>query len=498
MPPAATSPPGHRKHGGERHQEKAGVKTGEKTPEKGLDKAKNVSHVPCKFFRQSMCQAGDKCPFSHEVESDAQAVCKYFQKGNCKFGSKCALAHITPDGRQVNKKAGKELSRRRERHRDEKRLDKHYKDSEEDGFNPTSTEYAQISSKPASNAANVSGSPPGYARVAEPSVELLQAPFGSRASFSHTSDTSNADSSVELASRILSKYSNTGSPPSKAFQAFGMRSLSMGLPRRSSANWGNSNFGSNISGFAEGSAILDDEDEFNDDRNARGRFRSENATQDACESDEEEGYTEQLVPSALQDLLTPTERERRNSRTSQQRPGRVNSSPVSAHSTIPATLPLLASVHSPASAPVYPVGFNNRRGSTSSETMTSQSSLWSPRNTAAPFYKPGPYASPPIQAASLVPTHPPQSGAIASADPQQAGHRQAGPPPAHPANFLPSQYPFTPIGSGTNGEASSKLLNSPAVGRFNNFAAPITSGSPENSAYRPFQQYHSVVPTEKF
>ncbi|KAK9488178.1 hypothetical protein V1527DRAFT_449567 [Lipomyces starkeyi] len=63
----------------------------------------DLSHVPCKFFRQGTCQAGNTCPFSHSIDSQLeQAPCKYFQKGNCKFGAKCALAHILPDGRRVN------------------------------------------------------------------------------------------------------------------------------------------------------------------------------------------------------------------------------------------------------------------------------------------------------------------------------------------------------------------------------------------------------------
>ncbi|KAK9480837.1 hypothetical protein V1514DRAFT_117213 [Lipomyces japonicus] len=68
--------------------------------------SKNLSHVPCKFFRQGTCQAGNTCPFSHSIDSQLeQAPCKYFQKGNCKFGAKCALAHILPDGRRVNHRA---------------------------------------------------------------------------------------------------------------------------------------------------------------------------------------------------------------------------------------------------------------------------------------------------------------------------------------------------------------------------------------------------------
>lgn len=66
----------------------------------------NTSHVPCKFFRQGACQAGNSCPFSHDLASTTDNVCKYFAKGNCKFGPKCANAHVLPDGRRVNYKGG--------------------------------------------------------------------------------------------------------------------------------------------------------------------------------------------------------------------------------------------------------------------------------------------------------------------------------------------------------------------------------------------------------
>lgn len=68
---------------------------------------KNLSHVPCKFYRQGNCQAGDTCPFSHDLQGplgNDKLPCKYFQKGNCKFGLKCALAHYLPDGTNVNYK----------------------------------------------------------------------------------------------------------------------------------------------------------------------------------------------------------------------------------------------------------------------------------------------------------------------------------------------------------------------------------------------------------
>ncbi|KAK3988750.1 hypothetical protein QBC44DRAFT_98224 [Cladorrhinum sp. PSN332] len=62
----------------------------------------NTGHVPCKFFRQGACQAGNTCPFSHDLSNAAENVCKYFAKGNCKFGPKCANIHVLPDGRRIN------------------------------------------------------------------------------------------------------------------------------------------------------------------------------------------------------------------------------------------------------------------------------------------------------------------------------------------------------------------------------------------------------------
>ncbi|OLN96913.1 Protein cps3, partial [Colletotrichum chlorophyti] len=61
-----------------------------------------TSHVPCKFFRQGACQAGNACPFSHDLGAASDNICKYFAKGNCKFGPKCANIHVLPDGRRIN------------------------------------------------------------------------------------------------------------------------------------------------------------------------------------------------------------------------------------------------------------------------------------------------------------------------------------------------------------------------------------------------------------
>jgi len=60
--------------------------------------AKDLSHVPCKFFKANSCTAGKACPFSHDVGTPgvSKPVCQWFAKGNCKFGHKCALAHVLP------------------------------------------------------------------------------------------------------------------------------------------------------------------------------------------------------------------------------------------------------------------------------------------------------------------------------------------------------------------------------------------------------------------
>ncbi|EJD41990.1 hypothetical protein AURDEDRAFT_68176, partial [Auricularia subglabra TFB-10046 SS5] len=64
----------------------------------GVFTVKDLSHVPCKFFRLDACTAGASCPFSHQLSEPGRPkdVCTWFVKGNCKFGHKCALAHVLP------------------------------------------------------------------------------------------------------------------------------------------------------------------------------------------------------------------------------------------------------------------------------------------------------------------------------------------------------------------------------------------------------------------
>ncbi|KAH7906766.1 hypothetical protein BJ138DRAFT_1071271 [Hygrophoropsis aurantiaca] len=65
---------------------------------KSSSKSKDLSHVPCKFFKVGSCTAGASCPFSHAAQEPGhqKEVCAWFVKGNCKFGHKCALAHVLP------------------------------------------------------------------------------------------------------------------------------------------------------------------------------------------------------------------------------------------------------------------------------------------------------------------------------------------------------------------------------------------------------------------
>ncbi|KAF8961719.1 hypothetical protein BDZ97DRAFT_1921048 [Flammula alnicola] len=73
-------------------------RAGSKSKSSAASKTKDLSHVPCKFFKVGGCTAGSSCPFSHSnIEPGAQKeTCTWFVKGNCKFGHKCALAHVLP------------------------------------------------------------------------------------------------------------------------------------------------------------------------------------------------------------------------------------------------------------------------------------------------------------------------------------------------------------------------------------------------------------------
>ncbi|KAI0226369.1 hypothetical protein L0F63_002750 [Massospora cicadina] len=69
-------------------------KPGTESTTKSPPNSSKVQHVPCKFFKNGACTAGKNCVFSHSKEvQPSAALCKYYLKGNCKFGAKCALQH---------------------------------------------------------------------------------------------------------------------------------------------------------------------------------------------------------------------------------------------------------------------------------------------------------------------------------------------------------------------------------------------------------------------
>ncbi|KAJ3774710.1 hypothetical protein FB446DRAFT_728006 [Lentinula raphanica] len=84
----------------EREKEEKSSKKSSSSGPNATTKTKDLSHVPCKFFKVGSCTAGSSCPFSHSGVTGPGAqkdVCAWFVKGNnCKFGHKCALAHVLP------------------------------------------------------------------------------------------------------------------------------------------------------------------------------------------------------------------------------------------------------------------------------------------------------------------------------------------------------------------------------------------------------------------
>ncbi|OMJ26541.1 Protein cps3 [Smittium culicis] len=58
----------------------------------------STKHIPCKFYKNGNCTAGDSCTFLHDLSAFSEKpVCKYFAKGSCKYGNKCALLHTSTE-----------------------------------------------------------------------------------------------------------------------------------------------------------------------------------------------------------------------------------------------------------------------------------------------------------------------------------------------------------------------------------------------------------------
>ncbi|KAF5328047.1 hypothetical protein D9611_014767 [Ephemerocybe angulata] len=68
-----------------------GDKKAQKAAAANSKSAKDLSHVPCKFFKVGGCTAGPSCPFSHTLPEPGQKEhCAWFVNGNCKKNKKAA------------------------------------------------------------------------------------------------------------------------------------------------------------------------------------------------------------------------------------------------------------------------------------------------------------------------------------------------------------------------------------------------------------------------
>lgn len=255
----------------------------------GLQSNKNLSHVPCKFYRQGNCLAGSLCPFSHNLDGTLAAdklPCKYFQKGNCKFGLKCALAHFLPDGTRVNSKGlmnnhnGSSSRRTSSNHQN---------------LHHTFSQPAQVAPQPIDiSHSQSSGNIGSYISLGSkvptrnPSATNLSS-FRSAPSYTGAANWSHNGSNGPFLLSPTSLTTPTGTTTTSPFSpnGLGRGSYSVNSPP-STYNYSNS--------LVNDSAIVDDEDD-EKDRSSHGF------------------YEEDYVPGSLGNLiLTPQEMQRRDSR----------------------------------------------------------------------------------------------------------------------------------------------------------------------------------------
>ncbi|KAB2571513.1 putative spindle poison sensitivity protein scp3 protein [Lasiodiplodia theobromae] len=307
-------------------------KHSQKTTTADPTELKGTAHVPCKFYRQGVCQAGKACPFLHTNDLATEtAPCKYFQKGNCKFGAKCALAHILPDGRRVN---GPNLAMGRHPYgrppttqsslltmqamaggsqypympSDEPYQSKHLHD-----MIPTIDQT--FSSNPGSNF----GSPPNDSRLPTSPVQkglsVLDAPLP--ASFD-SQGISHMARYGPIAASVPSRFGLEASSPPSSYQNKAIETST--LRNLHSSAFGDDAFARNGLGSSPpaaeepmmGRRIMHSE------RFARPKMMSASLGTrpiiGADEWDENFAFEEDLVPNSLHELLTPQEKMRRFSR----------------------------------------------------------------------------------------------------------------------------------------------------------------------------------------
>ncbi|ORY24053.1 hypothetical protein BCR39DRAFT_561687 [Naematelia encephala] len=279
-----------------------------------------LSHVPCRFFKAGTCTAGASCPFSHE-EGGKREICQWFLKGNCKFGHKCALAHVRP---------GEPLSMDRKNKKDAQRELR-----ERDGKPRAANDEQMASPVPIKSALSSSiQSPPPHRIASSPMREPYGPPSGVIGA---------ATPGFGLA-RSPANFASSPSRPSPLSASFGTRtslslkagaSPSMHSPLRPPTTAAPGVFSSS---FSHSSVVVVERGgpplsaSFADGTMRRNIWARSEAPEEPLSparrpvqtihrrrvedvfQEDEDDHGEDLLPSSLSDLLTPTERARRMSR----------------------------------------------------------------------------------------------------------------------------------------------------------------------------------------
>ncbi|TXT12891.1 hypothetical protein VHUM_01292 [Vanrija humicola] len=306
------------------------------------DKAAALSHVPCRFFKAGACTAGSSCPFSHELGGKKE-ICQWFLKGDCKFGHKCALAHVRP---------GEPMSMDRKNKKDQQREARERADGkgeasslgrslgDELGTSPaTSRDIAHpVPIKSSISASLHSGSMHSPSRFAS---SPLREPYGPPAAVVAGSPSAGFNQTRPLSGAAgFASSPGRPSPLSASFNARGSAATGVSLkgssvvsihsplrPPGNSAVFSSSFSHASLTPDKGGSQLSAS---FADSTLRRSIWaRSETPDEPLSPArrpiptpsraiddvfDEDDGHGEDLIPSSLSDLLTPTERARRMSR----------------------------------------------------------------------------------------------------------------------------------------------------------------------------------------
>ncbi|KAL1406360.1 hypothetical protein Q8F55_008059 [Vanrija albida] len=320
--------------------------------DKGEVKSAALSHVPCRFFKAGACTAGSSCPFSHELGGKKE-ICQWFLKGDCKFGHKCALAHVRP---------GEPMSMDRKNKKDQQREARERADAKGEASSLGRSLGDELGTSPATSRAEPSPIPAGR-DIAHPvpikssiSASLhsgsnhspsrfasspLREPYGPPAAVVAGSPSAGFNQARPLSGAAgFASSPGRPSPLSASFNARGSATTGVSLkgssvvsihsplrPPGNSAVFSSSFSHASLTPDKGGSQLSAS---FADSTLRRSIWaRSETPDEPLSPArrpiptparaiddvfDEDDGHGEDLIPSSLSDLLTPTERARRMSR----------------------------------------------------------------------------------------------------------------------------------------------------------------------------------------